>query len=87
MTSEEPQSVHEDAYTESQVQHTKRVMAFSYHQPKGAQVVRYQVIRARTLALAKLFNTSCPPGRELSLAMTKLEESVMWANAAIARNE
>ena len=28
-----------------------------------------------------------PPSREQSLALTALEECVMWANAAIARNE
>lgn len=30
---------------------------------------------------------SCKGSREYSLAITKLEEAVMWANAAIARNE
>lgn len=29
----------------------------------------------------------CPSSRERSLAMTKLEEAVMWANSAIARNK
>lgn len=29
----------------------------------------------------------CPDSRELSTALTKLEEAVFWANAAIARNE
>ena len=30
---------------------------------------------------------TCPESRELSLALTHLEEAVMQANAAIARNE
>ena len=37
--------------------------------------------------LAHLLVTNCPESRELSCALTKLEEAVMWANAAIARNE
>lgn len=28
----------------------------------------------------------CPDSRELSLAITKLEEAIMWANASIARS-
>lgn len=27
----------------------------------------------------------CPPGRELACALTKLEEAMFWANAALAR--
>jgi len=60
---------------------------FSYHAPKGNQAERYLTIRETAKALAKLINKICPPSRERSLAMTKLEESVMWANASIARNE
>lgn len=29
----------------------------------------------------------CPESRERSLAFTKIDEAVMWANASIARNE
>jgi hypothetical protein len=29
----------------------------------------------------------CPEGRELSLALSNLEEVMFWANAAIARNQ
>lgn len=36
--------------------------------------------------LAYLIDDVCQGSREKSLAMTKLEESVMWANAYIARN-
>ena len=34
---------------------------------------------------AKLFLATVPAGREQSLAITKLEEAMMWANAGIAR--
>lgn len=60
---------------------------FTYHEPKGDQPERYIEIRARAKQLATLISKSCPPSRERSLALTKLEESVMWANASIARRE
>lgn len=60
---------------------------FTYHKPKDDQPKRYEVIRWQAKQLAMLLCGSCPPSRELSLAMTNLEDAVMWANAAIARNE
>jgi len=60
---------------------------FTYHKPFGDQQERYERIRALGKELANEFSFSCPASRELSLAMTNLEESIMWANAAIARNE
>jgi hypothetical protein len=60
---------------------------FTYHEPKGDQVQRYEEIRNRGLKLAELFDDLCPESREKSLALTKVEEAVMWANAAIARHE
>jgi hypothetical protein len=61
--------------------------AFTYHAPKGDQVIRYAALRGEAKVLAKLFLQLCPPGRERALARTHLEEAVMWANAAIARGE
>ena len=60
---------------------------FTYHAPKQGQEERYKLIRSKAHELADLISSSCPPSRERSLAFTKLEESVMWANASIARNE
>ena len=60
---------------------------FTYHTPKEGQAAKYQSIRASAKSLAELINDSCPDSREKSLAITKLEESVMWANASIARHE
>jgi hypothetical protein len=43
-------------------------------------------IRDTAKHLAELLLRRCPASRERSLALTKLEESVMWANASIARH-
>lgn len=63
------------------------ISAFTYHAPKPGQPEKYVVIRDTAKALAMLINDNCPDSREKSLAVTKLEECVMWANASIARNE
>lgn len=60
---------------------------YTYHSPKEGQPERYERIRYKAKMLAAYINENCPDSRETSLAFTKLEETVMWANAAIARNE
>lgn len=60
---------------------------FTYHTPKNDQAERYISLRAKAKELAYLIVNSTPESREQSLALTKLEESIMWANASIARNE
>lgn len=60
---------------------------FTYHAPKTDQPIRYERIRSLAKSMAVLIDDLCPNSREKSLAMTKLEECVMWANASIARNE
>lgn len=59
---------------------------FTYHPPTEDQALIYEGIRDRGLNFALYLNAHCPDSRELSLAITKIEEAVMWANAAIARN-
>lgn len=60
---------------------------FCYHDPNGNQKARCEQIRKCGKTFAISIDLLCPDSREKSLAMTKLEECVMWANAAIARNE
>ena len=60
---------------------------FTYHAPKDDQPDRYNKLRADAKFLAEGIATNCPDSRERSLALTKLEECIMWANAAIARRE
>ena len=74
-------------YQESETQSRTRLNNFVYHAPKEGQADRYISIRAAANNFAKLINETCPTSREHSIAMTKLEEVVFWANASIARNE
>jgi hypothetical protein len=60
---------------------------FTYHKPFGNQPERYEKLRSKAKELANLILELCPKSREKSLAFTKLEESIMWANSSIARNE
>ena len=60
---------------------------FTYMPPKEGQPAKYEAIRTCAKGLAMLIDKLAPESREQSLAYTKLEEAVMWANAAIARNE
>jgi hypothetical protein len=57
-----------------------------YHAPDKYQVPRYDILREAARAYADLILKNCPDSRERSLALTNLEQSVMWANAAIARD-
>jgi len=59
--------------------------AFTYHPPTENQVLRFQTLREDAADFARVLDMVCPEGREKTLAMTKLEEVVMWANAAVAR--
>lgn len=60
---------------------------FSYQPPKPGQPERYVRLRDKAKELAFLIAGLTPASREQSIALTKLDEVVMWANAAIARNE
>ena len=59
---------------------------FTYHAPRPGESERYIQIRGLAKSLAYLVASLTPESREQSLAITHIEESVFWANAAIARN-
>lgn len=61
--------------------------AFTYHPPKGNQAERYENLREKAKSFASLINDLCPESREKSIAITKIQEASMWANASIAINE
>lgn len=58
---------------------------FSFHPADDDAASCHEAVRAaaRGMALSVLQVTG--PGREQALALTKIEEAMMWANAAIAR--
>lgn len=59
---------------------------FTYHPPKDDQPQLYKEIRDRAKLFALFILENCPTSRERSLAITAIENSVFWANAAVARN-
>lgn len=60
-------------------------LRFNYHKPDEEKALTHQAIRDDYKALAELVVDQTPEGREQSLALTHLEESMFWANAAVAR--
>ena len=60
---------------------------FSYHTPKDGQTERFKAIRDKAWALALTIVTYSPDSPERDVAISKIREAVMWANAAIAVNE
>jgi hypothetical protein len=59
---------------------------FSYH-PADTQEKReaHEHVRAACLTLSLQLDELLPDGREKSLAITNLEQTMFWANAAVAR--
>jgi hypothetical protein len=63
------------------------VKIFTYHAPKAEQPAQYEALRAAGLEFARKINALCPDCRERSLAVTSVQQAVMWANAAKAIHE
>jgi len=60
---------------------------FGFHPTNTDEERRtHDLVRAEAFYVAARFSDLCTPGRELSLAITKLEEATFWANASIARD-
>lgn len=54
--------------------------------PTPEAIAAHGVVNGHVSTAMEAIRDVCPDTRELSLAMTKLEEAMFWANAAIARN-
>lgn len=56
-----------------------------YHPPDVKTAGKHEYIRLTIHGTMVDVASVVPPGREQSLALTKLEEAMFWANAGIAR--
>lgn len=59
---------------------------FTFHPSTPNTAALYESMRSKALELAAWMDESAPESRELSLALTNLDQAVMWFNAAVARN-
>lgn len=57
---------------------------FTYHKPKDDQPERYEKLREGAKAFAELIVELTPEGPDQSVAIRKIREAVMTANASIA---
>lgn len=59
---------------------------FIFHPPDEEKAAKHARIRREIKATAETIVESVPEGREQSLAITKMEEAMFWANAGLARS-
>lgn len=57
---------------------------FTYHAPDAQKRELHEHIREEAFSFACVIN-ALPESREKAIAITKIEEAVMWANACVAR--
>lgn len=57
--------------------------SFEYVSPTEASIGKIQTIRGEAKKFRDMLKANIPHSRELSTAITKLEEVVMWANKGV----
>jgi hypothetical protein len=55
-----------------------------YRKPTELTIPKYKTIQEWSMNMAAVINSLCPESREKAIALTKLQEARMFANAAIA---
>ena len=63
----------------------ERNKRFDSYEMDEDKKIRCLHIRNAVKQLAYVIDNVCPDGREKSLALTRLEEAVMWANKSVSR--
>lgn len=57
---------------------------FGYHRATSASAPQHAAVRQECLGLALRLQVLLPEGRDKALALTALQETMHWANSAIA---
>jgi hypothetical protein len=60
---------------------------FTCHTPNLRTIPLFETICKEGKEFVERIDKLCPESREKTIAIRKIEESVMWANASIARNK
>jgi hypothetical protein len=60
---------------------------FAYHKPSPEGFDKINRLRAEYSALKRTIEQTCPASRHLSVAITELETSAMWAIKAVVFND
>lgn len=69
---------------QSNIPNAELAERFGYHKADATTGPLHAQLRAKFFDLAVEVNRLVPDGREKSLALTELQNSLMWANAAVA---
>lgn len=59
---------------------------FKFHLMDKDQKMYSDKLREKIANVADIIDIYCPDGREKDLALTKLEECLMWVNKSLSRN-
>lgn len=60
---------------------------FAYHKPSDDGLLKITTVREAYSQLKRVIESNCPPSRQLSVALTELETSAMWAIKAVVFND
>ena len=60
---------------------------FKHHEMSEEAITKSKKLRNATFNLADIIDIYCSNSQEKELALTKLEESLFWCNADLARNQ
>lgn len=60
---------------------------YAYHKPGEQGLEKIRMLREQFSNLTAIIESTCPKSRELSVALTNLETTAMWAIKAVVCND